>query len=67
MAPFIQGAVATAPAGGRVDVTATFDPGQIYQDCTFMPRGATNPSIGDRCVVAVDDQGDAWLLAWEPA
>jgi hypothetical protein len=62
------GKIATVPAGGRVDVTLTgFDTEQPINDCVYMPRGAADPSVGDRCLVTFDDQGAAWVIAWEPA
>lgn len=31
----------------------------------WMPRGTTLPVKGDRCLVAFDDDGDAWVPAWD--
>lgn len=62
-----QGEIAAAPADGRVDVTLTgFDTQQRFNDCRYTPRGATEPAPGDICLVAFDDQGDAWVLAFDP-
>lgn len=61
------GEIASTPTAGRVDVTLTgFDQAQPFNDCAYMPRGATEPSVGDRCLVAFDDKGAAWVIAWEP-
>lgn len=63
-----QGEIAAAPAGGRVDVVlAGFDTAQRFNDCRYMPRGATEPAAGDICLVICDDQGDAWVVAWDSA
>lgn len=35
--------------------------------CPFMPRGAALPQKGDRCLVAIDDDGSRWIAAWENA
>lgn len=35
--------------------------------CPFVPRGAVLPSEGDRCLVAIDDEGDPWIVCWTPA
>jgi hypothetical protein len=62
-----QGEIATAPAAGRVDIVLNgFDADQRFNDCRYTPRGATDPSPGDSCLVAFDDQGDAWVIAFDP-
>jgi hypothetical protein len=30
----------------------------------WMGRGTTLPAVNDRCLVAFDDHGDAWVPAW---
>lgn len=64
-----QGKFRTAPAS--VD-----DPAQVTIDeygpapfdaVAWMPRGATLPQAGDPCLVALDNEGDAWVVAWRPA
>jgi hypothetical protein len=62
-----QGTIARAPADARVDVTlADFDSEQTFTGCRYTPRGTTEPAPGDTCIVAFDDQGDAWVLAFDP-
>lgn len=59
-----QARIASAPAAGLVDVVIpAFDDQQKFTDCPYMPRGTTEPTVGDRCLVAIDDQGDAWVIA----
>jgi hypothetical protein len=62
-----QGVIDSAPAADRVDVTLIgFDTQQRFNDCRYTPRGATEPADGDTCLVAFDDQGDAWVIAFDP-
>jgi hypothetical protein len=35
--------------------------------CPFMPRGMALPQQGDRCLLALDDDGSPWIVAWENA
>jgi hypothetical protein len=32
----------------------------------WMPRGTDMPAEGDTALVAVDDEGHMWIVAWEP-
>jgi hypothetical protein len=67
MATLAQGTIARPPAGGRVAVTLEqFDAEQLFTGCRYMPRGADDPAPGDTCLVAFDDHGDAWVIAFDP-
>lgn len=66
-----RGRVAKAPA-------TTHDPIQVvipslssqhvWGPCAWPERAAgTLPAAGDACVVALTDEGDAWVLAWWPS
>lgn len=63
-----QGRFVEAPAPGAL-ATVSVDAldGLAFQEVPFVPRGATLPSAGDRCLVALDDQGDAWVTCWWPS
>lgn len=63
--PLVAAIVVSDPAGGTVDVVIpAFDEQQSLAGVPFMPRGTATPSIGTRGLVAIDDQGAAWLIAW---
>lgn len=36
-----------------------------YGPCSWMPRGTAMPQVGARCLVAVDEKDDAWIVVWE--
>lgn len=40
---------------------------QEYAGVLFMPRGATDISVGDQAWVAFNDERDPVIVAWEPA
>lgn len=49
---------------GRLIVEAD---GQEYGPCPYMPRPERSPASGDACLVAISDEGLAWVVVWEPA
>jgi hypothetical protein len=68
MVRLLEGYVASDPVDGLVDVTipAFDDDEQEFSECVYMPRGALEPTAGVRCLVAFDEQGGAWVVAWQP-
>lgn len=66
--PLARGYIAAAPVGGEVDVVLVgFDEEQRFHDLPYMPRGSSQPTVGAQCLVAFDDQGGGWVIAWEAA
>lgn len=67
------GRIASAPAslGDEVDVILPeLDNGvHHFGPARWMTRGDSEavPSVGDECVVAYDDAGALWVVAWWPA
>lgn len=64
--PLAQGFIVSDPNSDElVDVVVpAFDDAQKFNDCPYMPRGDQAPEIGARCLVAFDDHGAAWVVAW---
>jgi hypothetical protein len=67
MAELFRGIVASDPDEDElVDVVIpSFDAKQRFTDCVYMPRGEEAPSSGATCLVAFDDIGAAWVVAWQ--
>lgn len=63
----VRGIVLTEPDDDElVDVmVASFDEDQKFADCIYMPRGDQAPGPGSQCLVAFDDIGAAWVIAWQ--
>lgn len=45
---------------------AKLDSSQLLGPCYWMPRGDDLPSEGDAALVAEDDNGRLWIVAWWP-
>lgn len=62
--PFV-GRVVRAPgvAGGRMDVALDAEPAIVYESVAWRP-GTPLPTPGALCLVAFDDRGDPWVIAW---
>lgn len=59
-----RGRAADDAAGGAVDVVvAGFDQRQVFEAVPHTPS-PTPPAEGDAVLVAVDDEGEAWVVAW---
>lgn len=65
---------------GEAADTATADSDPIRVICPTFSRTAAigpapwpprpdgaRPQTGDRCLVAISDQGEPWVIAWEPS
>jgi hypothetical protein len=66
-----RGKVRKAPATAASPLTVTLvNFSQKYSYTVpagqWMPRGSTLPIVGDACLVVFDDDGDAWVPAWNP-
>lgn len=48
-------------------VLPSFDSLKAFEIRNWMPRGADLPSVGDPALVAFDEDGEPWLIAWMPA
>ena len=58
------GEIDSAPDGGRVDVLIPDrHPSKPYSALLQDPRPA-DPSVGDRCLIAFDNDGDPWVVVW---
>lgn len=70
-APLWQGVIAETAALAtdelRVLIPGADNQQHSHGPAPFMPRGELLPTEGDRCLVAFDDDGDLWILAWVPA
>lgn len=73
-AALLAGRVHGAPTtrSGRLDIVLEADdPPLVYEAVPWTPRpgdsGPLLPTVGARCLVAIDDRGDPWVLAWEEA
>jgi hypothetical protein len=64
--PLVRGRIASAPAGGLVDVVIpSFDGGeQRFTGCPYEPHGTTDPEPGAECLVGFDDLHSAWVVLW---
>ena len=64
-----RGSFLTAPGSvtDLADVVLEQAEGVRFDDVRWMPRGATLPTVGDLCLVALDDEGDPWVTAWWPS
>lgn len=64
----VEGVITAAPASltalVKVAIPA-FDMDQS-ESLRWMPRGASLPSVGDRCLVVFTTDGTAWVPAWWP-
>lgn len=62
--PFV-GRITRAPAtnGARMDVTLDAEPTIVYEAVAWRP-GSPLPALGAVCLVAFDDRGDPWVIAW---
>lgn len=64
------GKVATAATdfADRIDVTIPgTDPGLRWEDCRWQARNTVDlPQRGDDCLVAIDDNNEAWVVVWWP-
>jgi hypothetical protein len=51
-------------------IIPSFDLNQRWGPCPWTPRptdgGIDLPSRGDRCLVALDDNGNPWVIGWWP-
>jgi hypothetical protein len=43
------------------------EPARVEEIRFWMPRGAVLPSAGDVALVAFDETGEPWLIAFSPA
>lgn len=62
----LQATVQAAPdADDLVLVIApSFDAKQTLGPFPYMPRASDAPQPGDTCLVAFDDKGDGWIVAF---
>lgn len=60
------GVVLDTPADvdDEVRVRLNTDTDQYVGPMHFMPRDTTLPESGDSCLVAFDQDGKPWLIAW---
>lgn len=59
-----------APASTSAQLTAivpSFDVDRVYTIKRWQSRGSTLPVKGDHGLIAKDEDGDPWLVAWWPA
>lgn len=63
----LEGAVASSPdADGRVYVIVpTLGDTRRHGPCPVMPKGGSMPPEGARCLVADDEHGGLWVVAWD--
>lgn len=63
----LHGIVVSAPdEQSRIRITLpVFDPEQEFGPIPFMPRAIGAPQPGDLCLVAFNEQGDPWVVAFE--
>lgn len=53
-------------ANDLIRVRLDVDRDQFVGPMTFMPRGATLPTVGDRALVGFDSfSGEPWIVAWK--
>jgi hypothetical protein len=65
-----RGIFASAPPNVDTQVYVVlpeFDTTQKWGPCPWMPRGATLPAVGDKCLVIFDNTDAAWVVAWWPS
>lgn len=64
------GHIASAPSdlSDMIDVVVPdFDPTVKWTDCRWQARSDTAmPSIGDECLIALDNRDNPWVMAWWP-
>lgn len=63
----LHGIVVSSPdEQARIRITLpVFDPEQEFGPIPFMPRAIGAPQPGDLCLVAFNEQGDPWVVAFE--
>lgn len=61
--------VTKAPAGveDMARVTAPDYSDNVAFECQWMPRGVLAPDVGDEGIMIIDENGQPWLVGWEPA
>ena len=66
-----RGLVAAAPASVEEPLQVLIPAMRtqhVWGPCAWPERaGAVLPVKGDACLVAISNEGDAWVLAWWPA
>lgn len=70
----VRGRVVNTPSSDTADLFVTvpaFHAHERWGPCPFMPRvnAAGNqalPSAGDDCLVALDENGDSYVIGWWP-
>lgn len=65
----VSAVIETAPVGLGDELRVTlpsFDPLQAFEISFWMPRGTDIPSVGDQGLVAFDENGEPWLIGWQP-
>jgi hypothetical protein len=64
----LAGVTANDPGSitGPLFVTINSFGPQQWGPCPFTPRGSSWPSAGLPCLVALDDDGQPWVVVWWP-
>jgi hypothetical protein len=68
--PLVQAVAANSPATASDSlyvVVPSFDPAARWGPVVWTPRGSTLPTVGSLCLLARDDQGLWWVVAWSGA
>jgi hypothetical protein len=68
--PLVQAVAANSPASASDKlyvVVPSFDPAAKWGPVVWTPRGSTLPTAGSLCLLARDDQGLWWVVAWSGA
>lgn len=66
----VEGIVVKAPTSlvDKVSVVIpSFNDGHVYGPTSWVGRGSLLPRKGARCLVALDEHMNAWILSWEGA
>lgn len=68
--PLVTAEIANTPGSPTDEVRVlvpSFDGGEHELDALgWTPRGTALPSQGDPCLVAIDENGECWIVAWMP-
>lgn len=70
--PQVWAATVLDTAGSLADKVRVLVPGfdggeTAHGPCPWMPRGEDLPTRGDTAIVAIDDEGNEWIVGWWPA
>lgn len=61
------GRIADDPTDDGVEVTLDAYGPLRFGPAPYMPRGATEPTRGDRALVVFDDGDEPWVVTWWPS